>query len=124
MNNLRVLGMPINTPVVIKSSAAAAAALANAVALAFQANAQPGNAALQVEAQNAAVAAQSLLAAAIQDAQQAYDQAVKEGGATQPQPGAADLPSAPTGATSDPGVTPAGSGGSGGGGTACGASCS
>ena len=124
MNNLRVQGMPINTPVVIKSSAAAAAALANAAALAFQANAQPGNAALQTEAQNAALAAQSLLATAIQDAQQALDQAIKEGGATAPAPGAADLPSAPTGATTDPGSTPAGSGGSGGGGTACGASCS
>jgi len=124
MNNLRVQGMPINTPVVVKSSAAAAAAVANAVALAFQANAQPGNAALQAEAQNAALAAQSLLATAIQDAQQALDQAIKEGGATAPQPGAADLPSAPTGATTDPGVTPAGSGGSGGGGSGCGASCS
>jgi len=125
MNNLRVQGVPINTPVVVRSSAAAAAAVANAVALAVQANAQPGNLALQAEAKNAAAAAESLLGTAIQDAQQAYDQAVKEGGATQPQPGASDLPAAPTGTTGgDTGTTPAGSGGSGSGGTACGASCS
>jgi len=124
LNNLRVQGLPINTPVVIKASAAAAVAQANAALLAAQAAAQPGNATLQAAAQDAAKVAQDLTAVAIQEGQQAFDQAVKEGGATPPEPGAAELPSAPTGATTDPGTTPAGSGGSGGGGTACGASCS
>ena len=124
LNNLRVQGLPINTPVVLRASASAAVAQANAAQLAAQAAAQPGNAALQAAAQDAAKLAQDLTAAAIQEAQQAYEQAVKEGGATPPEPGAADLPASPTGATTDPGATPAGSGGSGGGGTACGASCS
>jgi hypothetical protein len=119
MNNLLVQGVPINTPVVVKASAAAAAAVANAVALAFQANANPGNTALQAAAQDAAKQAQDSISTAIQAAQQAFDQAVKEGGADKPAPAATPPapPGDPTGTTgTNTSSTPAGGAGSGGGG--------
>jgi len=125
LNNLRVQSMPINTPVVVTASALAAAAQAEAKLLAAQAAANPGNAALQTAAQDAAKLAQDRLSAAIQAAQQAFDQAVKEGGASIPAPGAS--PSSGTSGTTgtDPSTTsstgtsstPTGSSGAGGGGT-------
>ena len=124
LDNAMVQKTPINTPAVLRSSATAAAAVANALALLVQANLQPGNAALLAQAQAANAAAQALLVIAIQDAQRAYDEAVNEGGATRSDPPAGELPAAPTGSTTGDGTTPSGSGGSGGGGTSCGASCS
>ena len=118
LNNLSVMGIPINTPVVVRASAQAAAAQANAAQLAAQAAAQPGNAALQTAAQDAAKQAQDLTSTAIQAAQQAFDQAVKEGGAVTPEP--ASSPQLPSGATSSiestGASTPSGGAGSGGGG--------
>ena len=122
LNNLAVMGIPINTPVVVQASAQAAAAQANADRLAAQATAQPGNAALQTAAQDAAKVAQDSVAAAIQAAQQAFEQAVKDGGAIAPAPPAPppSLPSASTASTTDtsesPGTFSTPSGGSGGGG--------
>lgn len=106
LNNLAVQGVPINTPVVVQTSAQAAAAQANAAQRAAQAAAQPGNAALQTAAQDAAKVAQDAVGTAIQAAQQAYDQAVKQGGASAPAPAASPSPpSGPTGTTGTTGTT-------------------
>jgi hypothetical protein len=125
LNNLVVQSVPINTPVVVTASALAAAAQAEAKLLAAQATANPGNAALQTAAQDAAKLAQDRLSTAIQAAQQAFDQAVKEGGAQTPAPPAPPpgLPQGATGTidtTTTTGTTgtPTGGTGSGGGGTA------
>lgn len=126
LNNLSVQSVPINTPVVVTTSALAAAAQANAAQLAAQAAANPGNTALQTAAQDAAKQAQNSLTTAIQAAQQAFDQAVKEGGATAPAPASSPpadsqpAPGAAPGASDSPGTssTPAGGAGGGGGGTA------
>jgi FecR-like protein len=125
-DGLAVRNVPINTPVVVQTSALAAAAVANALQLAAQAAANPGDAALQAAAQEALKLAQASVETALQAAQQAYDQAVKEGGAQPPAPPAQLLPGQPpadsTTGTSTSG-TPAGGSGSGGGGTSCGVSC-
>ena len=120
LNNLSVRNVPINTPVVVAASAQAAAAQANAAQLAAQAAANPGNTALQTAAQDAAKQAADSLSTAVQAAQQAFDAAVKQGGATAPAPGASGPSS--TGPT-DSGTTTSGttsgptSGGAGGGGS-------
>jgi len=102
-NGLAVRNVPINTPVVVQTSALAAAAVANASLLAAQAAAQPANADLQKAAQDASKLAQDSVATAIQAAQQAYDAAVTQGGASRPAPpapsSAPSLPSAPTAST-------------------------
>jgi len=119
-DGLAVRNVPINTPVVVQTSALAAAAVANAVLLAAQAAANPGNAELQTAAQDAAKLAQESVASAVQAAQQAYDQAVKEGGAQQPAgpSNSPALPSDPTGTTGTPsGSSGSGSGGGSGGGS-------
>jgi len=116
LNNLLVRSVPINTPTVVTTAALAAAAQANASQLAAQAAADPENIALRTTALDAAKQAQESLSTAIQEAQQAYDAAVKEGGATQPDPGAT-LPSGVTGDTGT-GTTPTGGSGSSGGGIA------
>lgn len=122
LDNLLVQGVPINTPVVLQTSAQAAAALANAAVLAAQAAADPGNATLQAAAQAAAQQAQDALSTAVQAAQDALNTAI-QGGATTPEPGATP-PSDSTGSTgtTDSGTSStltggAGAGGGGGGGT-------
>ncbi len=126
LNNLAVRAVPINTQIVVRASALAAAAQANATLLAAQAAAQPANTVLQIAAAEAAKQAQDSIAFAIQAGQQAFDTAVREGGAQQPAP-AAPPPGPPTGTTGTTsgttgdtgttGSTPSGGAGSGGGGS-------
>ena len=123
VSGLAVRNVPINTPVVVQTSAAAAAAVANAALLVNQANAQPGNAALQAAAAAATKLAQDSLATAIQAAQQAFDTAVKAGAVPAAPAAPPPLPPGITGTTAAPSITvegvtiaptPAGGAGSGG----------
>jgi len=120
INNLAAQGLPVNTPVVVQTSARAAAAAANARQLAAQAAAQPGNTALQQAAQAAALEAQQLTQTAIGAAQDALKTAV-DNGAILPPPPAPPSSTGTTGDTSSPTGTssssPTGAAGAGGGGT-------
>jgi len=124
VNALAVQIVPNTAPVVVAASAKAAAAVANAVTLANQAKAQPGNVALQAAAEAAAKVAQDSLAAAIQAAQEAYQAAIKAGAVPPGPPAPPPLPQGVTGTVTEPSitidgvtVTPTGGSGSGGGGS-------
>lgn len=123
VNGLAVRNVPINTPAVLRDSAAAAAAVANAVLLETQAKTNP---ALAAAAAAARKVAEDSLATAIKSAQEAFATAIK-GGATEAAPPApAPLPQGVKGTTAAPSLTvegvtiaptPTGSAGAGGGGT-------
>jgi FecR protein len=86
---------PVNRPVVLQDSAAAAAAVAQARVLAAQAAADPNNQTLKQAAQDAAKLAQEAVLKAIQSAQLAFEEGLK-GGGIEPDP---DTQLIPDGAT-------------------------
>jgi hypothetical protein len=103
--------LPINRPVVLADSAAAAAAVAQARVLAAQAAADPTNKTLQQAAQDAAKLAEEAVSKAIRSAQLAFEEALL-GGGIEPDP---DELAGPSGATEyqiqqliTPGGTPCG----------------
>lgn len=115
--------IPVNTPVVVDTSARAAAAQAQAADARAKAAAAPQDTALQQQAQQATQQAADALAVAVTAAQQAYQQALQAGATPPAPPAPPPAPPAPapegtgtTGPTTT--TTPTGTTGTGGGGTA------
>lgn len=100
VNALRAAPIPVNTPVIIASAAAAARAVAQARAAQAAAAADPGNAALQAAASAATATADQAIQTAVAQAQTALQTAINNGAVvpTPAAPGAtpaAPAPSAP-----------------------------
>ena len=112
------LNAPINSPVLLEASAAAAAAVAEARLFAQQALLQPDNAVLQQSAQDAARRAEDAVLAALQAAQKAYQDAIDAGAIAPPTDPTQQLDETTIRGQVQPLITPTP-----GGGTACTISC-